>query len=353
MIRQSAVALVGMLLCASEASSQVQPPRTYTIAGVVINAATGRPARRVRVNITQSEVSTRGLEMTAGEDGRFRFDGIPPGKFQLYADEPGGIRHVYGETPGTGFGMAVVTGEDQRTDGLIFRLIPRGAIHGRIVDQNGDPVESALVQLYRSGIDGGRRRVRQFTSGYTDDHGEYRFAYLAAGDWYLVASGRPWYTGRLQSTSSSSPLARMGYPATFYPGTRDPRAATPLRLEAGQDLPADLTLSAAPGGSLELIVRGAQPRPASAQVGITFEGVAGSVCWERTEIVFSEKRLAGIPPGRYRSGLLARIPARGRRMPNKSSRWERAIRRWNSPSRTRRLSRVWSGPTTRPPCPPE
>ncbi|HXN48692.1 MAG TPA: carboxypeptidase regulatory-like domain-containing protein [Bryobacteraceae bacterium] len=294
--RPSALAVLAALAFAWSGRCQDAPPRTYTVGGVVVNPG-GAPAKRVRVSIAPVENPAREIGITTGEDGRFRFADLRAGKYALRADTPAGVRQAFLGTSGTGFGVAIVAGDGQRTEDLIFRLVPRAAIHGKIVDQGGDPVEQASVQLFRSSILAGRRRVHLYSYAYSDDRGEYRFAGLPPGTWYLLASGRPWYTERLE-TQPASPLARMGYPSTFYPGTRDPRGAAPLRLQAGQDLAADLTLVAMPGGNLEIVISGESSEPAYVQV--TFEGVAGARSFERSETIQSEAQLGGLPPGRYK-----------------------------------------------------
>jgi hypothetical protein len=91
----------------------------------------------------------------------------------------------------------------------------------------------------------------------------------------------------------------MGYPTTFYPNTRDSRGSVPLRLQEGQELAADFTLVAAPGGKLAVVVNGGESR--SVNVEMIIEGVAGSRCWERVETIRGGRsEFGGIPPGSYK-----------------------------------------------------
>jgi protocatechuate 3,4-dioxygenase beta subunit len=295
MTRLLPFALLSALACAAPCRCQEASAETYTIAGVVVNAADGKPLKRVRVAIAPVTDQTHQIAITTGADGRFRFDRVQAGNYALSADTPKGVRYIYGEAATPGFGIGIVVKQGQRNEDIVFRLPARAAIHGRIVDQDGDPVEGAAVQLYHSVIMEGRRKVYLHSSSSTDEAGEYRFSALPSGTWHLAASGRPWYTNQVQS-NPSSPLARMSYPATFYPGGRDPRSAAPLRLQAGQDLAADFTLVAVPGGSIEVSIK---PPVSYARVEIGFEGIAGSRCVERSENVRSGSRIEGLPPGRY------------------------------------------------------
>ncbi len=289
--------------CASSCWCQDAVDETYTIAGVVVNAD-GKPVKRIRVAVTHWDLKIPEAAMTTADDGRFRFERLRPGKYWLGADTPARVRYGYGEDVG---GISIVAEPGQRNENIVFRLAPRAAIHGRIIDQNGDPVEGARVQLFHAIIVMGRRKVRLNSSSVTDDSGEYRFSGLRSGTWYVVASGSPWYADQLRS-APSSPLARMGYPPTFYPGTQDPRSAAPLRLKAAQDLAADFTLVAAPGGTLDVVIR---PAGSEAQVEISFEGIAGSRCLVRSATVGSESRIGGIPPGRYQVRATGSVGSRG------------------------------------------
>ena len=56
----------------------------YTIAGVAENPG-GEPAKRLRVAIAPVENRECETSVVTREDGRFRFDGLPAGKFQLMA----------------------------------------------------------------------------------------------------------------------------------------------------------------------------------------------------------------------------------------------------------------------------
>src|ERR1017187_704291 len=177
MTRPAALAFLAGVPLVPASRCQDAPVPTYTIGGVVVNPG-GGPAKRVRVSIAPTEDRAREVAITTGEDGRYRFDGVRAGKYSLRADTLEGVQHIFGGIPGTGIGVAIVTGDGQRTEDLVFRLVPRAAIHGRIVDQSGDPVEQAAVQLFRSSIVAGRRRVHLYSYAYSDDRGEYRFAGL-------------------------------------------------------------------------------------------------------------------------------------------------------------------------------
>jgi 5-hydroxyisourate hydrolase-like protein (transthyretin family) len=182
--------------------------QTYTIAGVVRNDG-GRPVKRVRVAVASVEARENQTAMQTGEDGRFRFEGLAAGKYQLTAEPPTGGRQAYGtRSLSTEFGTVVATGPEFHSDNLVFQLIPAGAIGGRVLDAEGDPAEGVLVQLFAARMLRGKRSVVFGDYAYTDDRGEYRFGGVADGTYYLAAAGKPWYVDRLVRATGS--LAQMG-----------------------------------------------------------------------------------------------------------------------------------------------
>jgi hypothetical protein len=266
-----------------------------------MNGVTGRPAKRIRVAVAPGEARSQETATVTGEDGRFLFENMKAGKYHLTAVEPNGRRQVFQppDLESAGFGSAIVTGPGPRTDNLVFRLVVPGAILGRVLELNGERVEAALVQVFRSMVVLGSRSVRLWATRYTDDRGDYRVSGLGAGTYYVVVSGRPWYTTTLQRSASSEPLDRMSYGTVFYPNTRDARAASPLDLKPGQELQADFSLAAAPAGKLRVTVQGAGQ--STTRINVVFEGVGGSRCFERVVDVAGEAPtfISGIMQGKY------------------------------------------------------
>jgi hypothetical protein len=222
---------VALLACAGAAAQTA--PQTNVIAGVVVHPD-GRPAKRVRVALAPIEARENQTAVITGESGAFRFANLPAGKFHLSAEPPtGGVQAFGMRTLSQGFGTSIVTGTELHNDQLVFRLLPTAAIRGRVVDADGEPAEGVLVQIFVSTFLRGKRSV--FYVGYrrTDDRGEYRFGTLRDGTYYVAVTGRPWYVNRQRDAAGL--LARTGYAATYYPNTRDPRAATPLEVQPGHE----------------------------------------------------------------------------------------------------------------------
>jgi 5-hydroxyisourate hydrolase-like protein (transthyretin family) len=282
--------------------------QTYTIAGIVKNES-GHPAKRVRVAVANAESRENQTAMLTAEDGRFRFDGLAAGKYQLTAQPPAGGGQQYGtRSLSSGFGTSVATGPEFHSDNLVFQLGPPAAIAGRVLDSEGEPAENVLVQLFAARMLRGKRSVLYWGSRRTDDRGEYRFGGIADGTYYLAASGQPWYGNRLPG--STAPLAQMGFATTFFPNTREARSAQALRLKPGQELSADFALLASPAAKLTVTASGAPPGT-PVLLDVRFEGVAGSKCWERTMWAYPPRlaEMPGIHPGTYTVRAQAKVGA--------------------------------------------
>jgi hypothetical protein len=270
----------------------------YHLGGIVVDTETGSPLPRARVVVLRTGTTQVVARQTTGADGKFGFD-LPPGKFNLQA----GIRDLvqaYGvRAPDSRVGTSIITGPDQDTSNLIFRWFPPGAISGKVLDEAGEPVESALVQLLRSTVVNGHRVVN--TSGWvrTDDRGEYRFGSLSGGSFFLAVTGTPWYSSRgvYDVQASHPPLA---YNPVYFPSTSDLSSAAPLMLKPGQEAHADFRLAIVSGATLS--VKHDAPREMRGSIGLMTEGIGGRDGFQRQDSFtggLPVHTFASVPPGRY------------------------------------------------------
>jgi hypothetical protein len=266
--------------------------QTYRIAGVVVDSATGAAVDRVKVGIAPISERTRAVYVITGSDGRFAFANLPADKWSLTAKRRGYLEQEFGQPASlAAAGVAIVTGPDEDTEHLVFRMYKPAMISGKVVDSSGDPVENASVQVLRWATVDGRRQVRPFRSGWTGDDGAYAVGYLPAGSYLVAVTGEPWYGQPPRQDGSA-----VTFPPCFHPNTPDPRAATPIVLRPGQETTADFTLTPAPAFTLTLRARKAQPT----QLRLASEGIHGSSTWHSavqgsSSPVYSFR----LVPGRY------------------------------------------------------
>jgi hypothetical protein len=280
------------------AMAMAQSAGPYRIAGVVVDSEGGSPVPRARVVLLRTGTTQVVARQIAGTDGRFAFD-VPEGKFHLEAS----VRDMalpYGiHKSDARMGTSIITGPDQDTSHLVFRWFPPGAISGKITDEAGDPVESALVQLLRSVVTGGRRVVR--TAGWvrTDDRGEYRFGPLSGGEYLLAVTGTPWYS-HFALPGRENPEPTLAYAPTYYPNTTDISGASILALKPGQEARADFKMAVVRGS--KVIVKHDAPPEMKGMIALVTDGVGGSDGFQRQEIFVSLQQavvVAAVPPGRY------------------------------------------------------
>jgi hypothetical protein len=259
---------------------------------VVVDSATGAALDRVKVGIAPISERTRAVSVTTGPDGRFAFANLPADKWSLTARRRGYLEQEFGQPASlAAAGVAIVTGPDQDTEHLVFRMYKPAMIMGKVVDSSGDPVENAFVQVLRWATVDGRRQVRPFRSGWTYDDGAYAVGFLPAGSYFVAVTGEPWY-GRQSGPDGGA----VTFPPQFHPNTPDPRAAAPIQLRPGQETTADFTLTPAPAFTLTLRARKAQPT----QLRLASEGIHGAAIWHSTlqgspSPVYSFR----LVPGRY------------------------------------------------------
>lgn len=231
----------------------------YRIAGTIVNSATGEPLRHATVAALSEEDSHTVAAVESDSEGHFALANLPAAKYQLTASKRGFRTAFYDEHED--FNSAIVTGPDQDTGSLTFRLVPGSTLRGVVTTEGGDPVENARVMLFLKSHDGKPDgHVAQSDTVSTDDTGAYEFSNLSAGDYLLAVVAEPWYAmhrpsdrpsmvdlGSEQHKKADPPTAlNVAYPVTYFDSTTDEAAATPIVLAAGNRAQADITLHAVP-----------------------------------------------------------------------------------------------------------
>ena len=250
-----------LAVAAIGAHSQSVPKTTsgYRIAGTVVNAASGEPVRRATVAVLSEEADGHTVEsVETDNDGRFSLDGLPAAKFPLTASKRGFLTAFYDQHEG--YNTAIVTGADQDTSGLIFRLTPGAALRGVVTADGGDPVDGAKVMLFLKlhGHNPGAR-ITQAGEAATDDTGAYEFDDLAAGEYLLAVKAEPWYAmsrsaagGKQRTEGDAGAVLDVAYPMTYFDSTTDEVSATGIVLAGGSREEANVILRAVP--ALHLVV---------------------------------------------------------------------------------------------------
>jgi protocatechuate 3,4-dioxygenase beta subunit len=188
------------------AQQQIQPA---SVEGVVSNALTGEPLRYVHVSLRAAEAKY-GAITTA--EGHFSIASITPGAYALTAERNGYL------PPQT---VPLSLKPDDHKRDLALKMMPAAVISGRVVDENGDPLEGVTVRTIRGEPAGADR---------TNDNGEFRVAALCPGK-YLLRAARD--IDGTQPEIRSDGTTEVYYGPTYYPGVVSASMAVAVEAKAG------------------------------------------------------------------------------------------------------------------------
>ncbi len=186
------------------------------VSGRVVHGMTGEAVAKALVTLSTERGAVQAM---TGADGAFRVPAAP-GEYRLSATRNGFLRAAYR--------TRVKVEAGQTVSGIEFRLNPQSVVAGRVVDEDGDPVERAFVALVPARGSRAAGRLGPSPGAATNDLGEFRLAGVAPGRYYLVAR-------REGSFLAPGSAQEYGYPATYYPSAREESSAAPVVVLAGQD----------------------------------------------------------------------------------------------------------------------
>jgi protocatechuate 3,4-dioxygenase beta subunit len=249
--RRAAFAVVVIVLSAgATAQQQVLPPsgapgavaappttqptgdmHTAIIRGRVLRADTGRPLASARVTATLAGRGGESAVAISDESGRFELRALRAGRYTVQAARTGYVTFTYGQRRLSEAGRAIEVGVAQTVRDIEIALPGGGVISGTILDEHGEPLVAAPVEVMRPRFVNGVRRLvsaMSSTGEITDDRGQFRIHGLEPGAYYVAAGPA---SGPLERTYRTRENL-----ATFYPGTDSVAEAQAIRLDAGQEV---------------------------------------------------------------------------------------------------------------------
>lgn len=278
-----------------------RPPASGSsrLAGTVRSADSGQPLRGALVRITSAELG-ESRSVSTDTAGRYQFHDLPAGRYTIGVQKGGYVSVSWGQKrlsavpdPGRPFPL----GERHNAENVDIILPRGGVITGRVVDELGEPVPDATVQVLRSQfVQGQRRLLPGGRMDQTNDIGEFRLFGLAPGQYFLTAILRS------MGPVAENSLDRIGYATTYYPGTTELGSAQRLAVGPGETVSGievqliatrtarisgtafDSTGRPLSGGGVSLLPRG---------LALIMGGGGGPV---RSDGSFF---LTGVPPGQY------------------------------------------------------
>ncbi len=204
---------------------------TATIHGVVLSTADSMPiaGAAVKLGFDQGAIVT-------DEQGRFELKAVPFGTSILSARKPGYLcGGLVRAEPKPECVKSVNVFE--KSVGVTLTMLPQAVVTGRIVDQDGNPVNALHVQLVRREFENSKYAYKVVGQAQkdTDEQGRFRLEGLEPGAYLLGTSS-------IVDPADRRVNADRGYAATYYPGTQARAEAKPIVLRAGDDFTADMTV---------------------------------------------------------------------------------------------------------------
>ena len=231
--------IFSVLACAQETPSAADAAKKAVIEGVVVNEITKEPLRRVEISLMKQGKSdglsamANALSAVTDAAGKFRIENIDPGDYSLMLRKGGFLmpRAYYGMSAR----MLKLT-EGASLTGLRYALRPQAIITGRVLDDEGEPVQNVFVMLLRYRYDRGANRATQgVRPQQTNDRGEFRFTDVQSGKYYLLADVQ-----RMRALAGAAPpvpgAPRTAYVATYFPSAPEFAQAAAIEVQPGQEL---------------------------------------------------------------------------------------------------------------------
>jgi Carboxypeptidase regulatory-like domain len=206
-----------------------------TIAGTVVSANTGEPLKKAHVALSRKgdegdDQNKQPLSAITDAAGHFSIDKIPAGSYDLVVTRASYMRILYGQDQLDKPGATLSLTAGQKMSDLLFRLHQTAAIAGRVVDEDGDPVQGASVTTLLFETVRGKSHIQRSDEEDTNDLGEYRIAGLGPGHYSVVATPpREHYVQEI-------PHQFDEYGPTYYSNTTEIARASTLEVKSGDEI---------------------------------------------------------------------------------------------------------------------
>jgi len=321
---------------------------TAVLAGVVMSdEAESRPIRRATVMIGDNANMSGGRLTVTDDQGRFRFSGLPAGRYVVGSMKPGFVPAAYGTRrpmrPGEPqTGTAIVVEDGEQIASVVLRMLRGAVITGTVQGIDGQPARGIGVGLFqfRPAPPAGVRILTAVRTSDVDDvtdgRGIYRIFGLPPGEYFVAAfppsaanleatrdvdllrAAEPARTGtaiaaggmpRQAAAAGVPPRPAVGFARVFYPGSLLPAGAAPIALRASEVRGGvDIQLQLVPNSHVEGTVHTPDGGPA-AGASIWLYPLTGPaenqlrIDWGFMGAVTTDAHgafsIKGVPPGSY------------------------------------------------------
>lgn len=217
------------------------------VEGVVINAISKELIRRAEVSLIPMDrpqnmavMGPGGMpgtrKATSDAEGKFVVTDVEPGRYSIMCQKSGFINGRIGSRGGMfggGMSSSITVSAGQTVTGVKGEMTPQAIISGRVLDEEGEPLQNIHVQILRSQYMQGRKQMLPMGMGETNDRGEFRIANLQPGQVILSITAP---RGPNAPTGSTDQKPSVAYVQTYYPGATEIGQAAKIDVTAGAEL---------------------------------------------------------------------------------------------------------------------
>ena len=255
------------------------------ISGTILDSGNGKPIQHAIVHATRWKSDDpphpEVLVILTSEDGRFRFIGLPAGRYDIRVQKPGYYADDYRH-------------DIVASTSLVLHLTENAVIRGTVKDSGGFPIAGAQVA-----VESGTWKGHYEVSAVTDMDGAFR----------VCRSPGAYRVGVLSPGSMTLLRAQgLSFSPIYYPNTGDADAAAAFNLAPGQEFVVDLRVKPIPAREIRgLLETGFLTAVSVLPAGSDNFRVAWGI--SRHEEGSREFRVSGLVPGIYALDFQVDLPS--------------------------------------------
>ena len=165
------------------------PTKPGVIRGHVYAADTGAGVKHADVSLRPTG-RFQPQDSSTDATGGFEFRNVDPGKYTVSCSKSGFVGASYGAKSSNAPAATITVADSQELKDIDCRMQHGGVITGAVLNDEGEPVVYAMVQVLIKTYRRGQPTLTPRSSGTTDDRGRYRIFDLSPGRYYVQASRR-------------------------------------------------------------------------------------------------------------------------------------------------------------------
>jgi Carboxypeptidase regulatory-like domain len=228
--------LVASLLVGGVRAQAPDSDKTGSITGIVRDSVTHMPVKKATVSInamfampvnSANAAKVQQPQATVTDaSGTFTVASLPPGRYRVVIQHQNYPQARFG---GLTKNVDVKAGESGAP--LAVDLVPGGAVSGRILDEEGEPIQGCFVQPHPA--KNPEQGVQMSGNPSTNEDGDYRFYSVPPGKYVFTAQCNTAVFQPRPFSAGADPPPSRGYPIQYYPLATDAKAAEAVELTPG------------------------------------------------------------------------------------------------------------------------